>query len=453
MADLTFNFEIHHGGQFGWNLDLVYLGGSTSFIDDVDPNKLSYFEIQDMCCGLGANSTSRFHYLIPGGNLEQGLRLINEDDDVVYMCEIHAAWPTDKITLYVGGGEEPLAVEQPFANEEVANDDDVHEVPQNGDDVHEMHEGGNVDSEGSDFDWLEEGFEGPDFDDDVFGNVDDGPSTHDGVSGSAAAPHRSSEGDNVNAAPHRPSEGDTDNAAPHRTTPASNDPPLEEGEWIDPPLEDDMESLVDSDDDQPAPTAAKEPEFNVQTDMRKPVLQKGMKFPNSKVFREALREYAIHKPVDIKFKLNEKKKISVYCKNECGWSKHLKLTSVTVRREYAIHKPIDIKFKLNEKKKISVYCKNECGWRCYASQLSGELTFQIKTFNPECTCPRSFKHSQVTSRYVAKKFLQEFNKNPDWKVAGVQHHVKQTLEVDISYSQVYRAKRKATDLITGDEQL
>ena len=66
---------------------------------------------------------------------------------------------------------------------------------------------------GQDFDWLEEGFEGLDFDDDVFGNVDDGPSTHDRVSGSVAALHRLSEGDNVNAAPHRPSEGDTVNAA------------------------------------------------------------------------------------------------------------------------------------------------------------------------------------------------------------------------------------------------
>ena len=32
-----------------------------------------------------------------------------------------------------------------------------------------------------------------------------------------------------------------------------------------------MESLVDSNDDQPTPTAAKDPEFNVQNDMRKPV--------------------------------------------------------------------------------------------------------------------------------------------------------------------------------------
>ena len=60
---------------------------------------------------MGAVCTSTYHYLIPVGNLEQRLRLINGDDDVVYMCEIHAAWPTDKITLYVECGEEPLAVE------------------------------------------------------------------------------------------------------------------------------------------------------------------------------------------------------------------------------------------------------------------------------------------------------------------------------------------------------
>ena len=52
--------------------------------------------------------------------------------------------------------------------------------------------------------------------------------------------------------------------------------------------------------------------------MRKSELKKGMKFPNSKVFKEVLREYAINKPIDIKFKLNEKKKISFYYINECG---------------------------------------------------------------------------------------------------------------------------------------
>ena len=45
--------------------------------------------------------------------------------------------------------------------------------------------------------------------------------------------------------------------------------------------------------------------------------------------------------------------------------------------------------------------------------------------------------------------MQEFDKNLNWKMAGVQHHVKQALEIGISYSQVYMAKRKAIDLITG----
>ena len=73
----------------------------------------------------------------------------------------------------------------------------------------------------------------------------------------------------------------------------------------------------------------------------------GMKFPNSRVLREALREYVVNKAVDIKFKLNEKTK-------------------------------------------ISVHCKNDCGWRLYASFVPEELTFQIKTFHFVCTCGKSF---------------------------------------------------------------
>ena len=57
---------------------------------------------------------------------------------------------------------------------------------------------------------------------------------------------------------------------------------------------------------------------------------------------------------------------------------------------------VDIKFKLNKRTKISVHCKNKCGWRCYASMISGELTFQIKTLIVDCTCPN---HLKITKRH------------------------------------------------------
>ena len=103
--------------------------------------------------------------------------------------------------------------------------------------------------------------------------------------------------------------------------------------------------------------------------------------------------------------------------------------------------------------KISVHCKNGCGWRCYTSQISGKLTFQIKTLIDDCTCPKSFKISQATSAYVAKRFIEDFSKNPNWEVSGVHNYVIQNLSVDLSVNQVYMLKRKAKDLINGDEQL
>ena len=57
----------------------------------IDPDHLSYFEIQDMVAECRSPSTSMVYYLIPGGNLEQGLRLITGDEEVLYICELHVA--------------------------------------------------------------------------------------------------------------------------------------------------------------------------------------------------------------------------------------------------------------------------------------------------------------------------------------------------------------------------
>ena len=65
------------------------MGGIVHRLLEVDPDRLSYFEIQDICSEVGAPRSSRYQYSIPGGNLEHGLRLITSNDDVLYMCAIH----------------------------------------------------------------------------------------------------------------------------------------------------------------------------------------------------------------------------------------------------------------------------------------------------------------------------------------------------------------------------
>ena len=48
----------------------------------------------------------------------------------------------------------------------------------------------------------------------------------------------------------------------------------------------------------------------------------------------------------------------------------------------------------------------------------------------------TFKHSQVTSTYVARKYLDDFNNNPNWAISGVKHQVMQDVSVDLSINQV-----------------
>nr|XP_023872621.1 uncharacterized protein LOC111985204 [Quercus suber] len=362
MDDEEVKLEVHYEGVFPWNPSLEYFGGKVEIVYR-DPDKFSYFEIKGICEELGIDEPCSVYYLGPGGNLEQNLRLIQDDQDVVPMCKPNEGGSRDTIILYVESGNAPLAVEVPDG---AATGDD------------------GLDEE---FNWLNEGLKGEDFADDIFGES----------SPPYTMPFE------LNTVPT------TDTPQPNIDTPDPSNVPLPnidlDEEWAEPALEDDIAS-VDSSDDEQRPGNV---EFNEMTDMENVQLVKGMKFPNSKVFRKALREYVIQHH-------------------------------------------IDIKWKLNDKKKIFVHCKNNCGWRCYASMVTGECTFEIKTLYPECTCPITFQNGQVTSAYVANKYLEDFGKNPNWEVSSVKCHAMQKILVDLSISLVYRSRKAARGLITGNEE-
>ena len=387
------------------------VGGEVSTMGSVDLDLLSHFEIQDICVKVGGSINSRIYYLIPSGDLEQGLRLKTSDNDVTYMCELHAEWPTNEITLYVEPEVEPIAIKEPISEpnqpiavkqpwkmndedddtdcEEVANivfvrsfvvdQNDVDEEPVEGlrdgcvggavhVDDYATH-GQTIGSEDVHVDepnWLDEGYEGPNYPDDIFGaQNNEVPNMRE----------RQRDIENVNEGEHL-KEPVTDNGK--RSEAAASDQATDDNDWAEKTLDDDDTRSINNSED--GDDKGRCPEFNKKTDMSNPQLCKGIKFPNGKVFRIAIREHAVQKPADIKFKLNEKTN-------------------------------------------IFVHCKYECGWRVYASQISGELTFQIKTMVPTCTYRRTFKYSQLTFTYMARKYLDDFNKNHDWAISSVKHRV------------------------------
>ena len=112
MVDFTFDIEIHVGECFVEELTIEYVGGSVHLLTEIDPDKLSFFEIWDLCHLVGApKEHSRYRYLLPEGNLQGDLRDIATDADVLNMTTLHRAWPAEKIIIYTDIDVEPLAIE------------------------------------------------------------------------------------------------------------------------------------------------------------------------------------------------------------------------------------------------------------------------------------------------------------------------------------------------------
>ena len=173
MADEDVKLEVHYGGAFLWNPSLEYFGGEVEIVYR-DPDLLSYFEIKGICEELGIDEPCRVHYLGPGGNLKEDLRLIEDDQDVVHMCKPNERGPSDTIILYVESGNAPLAVEVPDGGGVGVGAGAGAGVGSNAGAGTGAGTGG--DGLEEEFDWLNEGLEGEDFGDNIFGESSPPPS-------------------------------------------------------------------------------------------------------------------------------------------------------------------------------------------------------------------------------------------------------------------------------------
>ncbi|KAH7514649.1 hypothetical protein FEM48_Zijuj11G0111800 [Ziziphus jujuba var. spinosa] len=116
---------------------------------------------------------------------------------------------------------------------------------------------------------------------------------------------------------------------------------------------------------------------------------------------------------------------------------------------YALSGGWNIIFTKNASWRVTTVCKEGCPWRVHASDMQAQETFQIKTLQEEHICTRSLTNKFVKSKWLAKRYFNDFKENPNMKLSTFQDKVKQDLIVDIIISQAYKAQEKANSMAAG----
>lgn len=104
------------------------------------------------------------------------------------------------------------------------------------------------------------------------------------------------------------------------------------------------------------------PEFNNTVDMEDPKFELGMLFSSVEAVKNAVKQHSIKHGKQLKLKV--------------------------------------------ERTKVRAKCRGGCKWTLYASVMQGGSTLQVKTLIN--TCPRSYTNSNVSSRWLDKKYYERF---------------------------------------------
>ncbi|CAI9293205.1 unnamed protein product [Lactuca saligna] len=122
---------------------------------------------------------------------------------------------------------------------------------------------------------------------------------------------------------------------------------------------------------------------------------------------------------------------------------------------YAVVGGYDLWFEKNDSQRLLVKCckKNKspnCPFRLWASWMSKERTFQIKSLVSEHNCSRVFKFgSIVTYKWLGKQFMSEIIEKPKISVRKMKAKVSTTFNINVSEGQCRNAKKFALQEIEG----
>ncbi|KAI3704867.1 hypothetical protein L1987_75096 [Smallanthus sonchifolius] len=84
-----FTVEFHHGGEFSTFPDITYERGKVDFVDKVNSELFSVIIMNEMILSLGYSKKDvmKYHFKIPGEDLDFGLRPLSNDSDVISLLK------------------------------------------------------------------------------------------------------------------------------------------------------------------------------------------------------------------------------------------------------------------------------------------------------------------------------------------------------------------------------
>ncbi|KAK9056764.1 hypothetical protein SSX86_024127 [Deinandra increscens subsp. villosa] len=404
----VFSLKFNHGGFFSSLPGRKYKMGQVSYVDLVDSDEFSLHDVNDMINEMGYSSkyVMYYHFLIPGQNLDVGLRALGHDLDVVNLLqyvktnkliEVYTEHGSTQLSNHqlCGGSNFSTAVLDQLIDVELINSDEFRE---NGDkqliNVDNMIEGEMISDEDSDF-LVDE--------DNMIEDVE------------------------VDMADFR-AVVDTD----------TDGDEYDDGEVDDAIELDDFDSLSDEDDyplDRASKKLRKEKKRN--RDLIAEPFYVGQVFSNRKEIRDLIVKHAVNTRRQLSIERNDNIRFRVECKgiipvfekgkniqSDCGGS--------------------------NRKEKEVTPSLTACPWTLYVADNYCEGSWVVKTYVNDHICLNTRQVSLCTVSYLAKEIEQIIAFNPSIPIKALQEQMQQKMQIEVSMQKISKAKTMASNKLDGD---
>ncbi|XP_027066452.1 uncharacterized protein [Coffea arabica] len=118
-----------------------------------------------------------------------------------------------------------------------------------------------------------------------------------------------------------------------------------------------------------------------------------------------------------------------------------------VLKDYVIQKGFPLLRLKNERSRVTAICNAErCKWKIHASPVADNITFQIKSYQPQHTCVMDKHCAEATSDWMVKKLVSVMRDHPNMTSKGVKAELRK-YGVKQSKIQIFRSKNKALNEI------